>query len=249
MQINTESKTPLQNVRRSYLVTGTDTGVGKTLVSCALLRAAASAGYSTAAIKPVAAGAINHGEGLRNEDALQLQAASSLQLAYDEVNPICLEAALAPHIAAKQAGRRLSVERITGFCQGMLMQRATVTVIEGVGGWRVPLNDRETFADVAKQLKLPVILVVGMRLGCLNHALLTAEAIIRDGLTLAGWVANTIDPAMPARSENLQTLQEQLLMMPLLADIPFLSSPPSTDIAATHIDLAALGLVTDQMTR
>lgn len=237
---------PRQALRRSYLITGTDTGVGKTLFSCALLHALAEAGLSTAAIKPVAAGAASTPDGLRNDDALQLQAASTLQLSYDEVNPICLEPALAPHIAAKQAGRRLSVERISGFCQGILMQRADVTVVEGVGGWRVPLNDRETFADVAKQLKIRVILVVGMRLGCLNHALLTAEAIIRDGLTLAGWVANTIDPAMPARSENVETLRQQLLMAPLLADIPFLSHPPSMDAAAKTIDLAALGVVPDQ---
>jgi dethiobiotin synthetase len=237
---------PRQTLRRSYVITGTDTGVGKTLFSCALLRAVAQAGLSTAAIKPVAAGAVSTPEGLRNDDALQLQAASTLQLSYGEVNPICLELALAPHIAAKQAGRRLSVERITGFCQGMLMQRADVTVVEGVGGWRVPLNDRETFADVAKQLKLPVILVVGMRLGCLNHALLTAEAILRDGLTLAGWVANTVDPAMPARAENVETLREQLLMAPLLADIPFLSHPPAAEAAAKTIDLAALGIVADQ---
>jgi dethiobiotin synthetase len=237
---------PAATLRRAFLVTGTDTGVGKTLVSCALLRAAAQAGRSAAAIKPVAAGATLTAAGLRNDDALQLQAAATLQLSYEEVNPICLEPALAPHIAAAQAGRRLSVDRITGFCQGLLMQRADVTVVEGVGGWRVPLNDRETFADVAKRLQLPVILVVGMRLGCLNHALLTAEAIIRDGLTLAGWVANTLDPAMPARAENIETLRQQLLLAPLLADIPFLSEPPLADEAAPYINLRALGVVTDQ---
>lgn len=242
MTTPTEIPKNSRSLRRSYIVTGTDTGVGKTLISCALLRAAGQQGLTTAAIKPVAAGAIATPEGLRNDDALQLQAAVTLPLSYDEVNPVCLEAALAPHIAAKQSNRRLTVERIAGFCQGMLMQRADLTVIEGVGGWRVPLNDRETFADVAKQLKLPVILVVGMRLGCLNHALITAEAILRDGLTLAGWVANTVDPAMPARAENVETLRQQFLMMPLLADIPFLSHPASADAAASHIDLGLLGL-------
>src|SRR5262245_25250056 len=128
-----EVSRPRQTPRRSYVITGTDTGVGKTLFSCALLHAAAQTGLSTAAIKPVAAGAVSTPEGLRNDDALQLQGASTLPLSYGEVNPICLEPALAPHIAAKQAGRRLSVERIAGFCQGMLMQRADVTVVEGVG--------------------------------------------------------------------------------------------------------------------
>lgn len=233
---------PKRALRQSFVITGTDTGVGKTLFSCALLRAAAQGGHSTAAIKPVAAGAISTADGLRNDDALQLQAATTFKLSYEEVNPICLEAALAPHIAAKQAGRRLVVDRIVGFCQGMLMQRAQLTVIEGVGGWRVPLNDRESFADVARQLKLPVILVVGMRLGCLNHALLTAEAIRSDGLTLAGWVANTIDPDMPARAENVETLKQQLLMVPLLADIPFLQHPGDIEAAAAHIDIGLLGL-------
>lgn len=238
-----ETITTPKITRRSFLVTGTDTGVGKTLFSCALLRAAAQAGCKTAAIKPVAAGAVQTAEGLRNDDALQLQAAATMTQSYQEVNPICLEPALAPHIAASQTGRRLSVDRITGFCQGVLMQRADLTLIEGVGGWRVPLNDRETFADVAKRLNLPVILVVGMRLGCLNHALLTAEAIHRDGLVLAGWVANTIDAAMPARAENVATLRQQLMMAPLLADLPFLSHPPSAEEAARHIDLGPLGLL------
>jgi dethiobiotin synthetase len=225
-------------LRRSYFVTGTDTSVGKTLFSCALLHAAQHAGYRTAAIKPVAAGASESADGLRNDDALLLQAACTESLSYREVNPFCFAEPLSPHIAAQRSGRRLQVERIVGFCQGVLMRRANLTVIEGAGGWRVPINDQETLADLAKQLKLPVILVVGMRLGCLNHALLSAEAIYRDGLELAGWVANTLDPDMPARAENVATLEREL-MAPLLADIPYLSTPQLQN-AASFVNLQAL---------
>jgi dethiobiotin synthetase len=224
--------------RRSFFITGTDTGVGKTFFSCALLHAAANAGFTTAAIKPVAAGAAETSEGLRNDDALALQAACTLPLSYNEVNPFCLPAPLSPHLAAAEAGRRLQADRIVGFCQGVLMQRATLTVVEGAGGWRVPISDNETLADVAKRLRLPVILVVGMRLGCLNHAMLSAEAIRRDGLTLAGWVANTVDPQMQARDGNVAKLEREL-MAPLLADIPWLPAADARD-AARLVDLPAL---------
>ena len=185
-----------------------------------MLQAANQAGLRTAAIKPVAAGAVQTAEGLRNDDALLLQSACNEQLGYDEVNPFCLPAAVSPHIAAKLAGRRLTIDRIAGFCQGVLMRRAALTVIEGAGGWRVPINDRETMADLAKHLKLPVIMVVGVRLGCLNHALLTAEAVYRDGLKLAGWVANHIDADMPYADENVAALHERLAA-PLLVRIAF----------------------------
>lgn len=230
--------TATASLRRSYFITGTDTGVGKTLFSCALLHAAAQAGYRTAAMKPIAAGAEATPEGLRNEDALLLQAACNRPMSYEEVNPICLPDALSPHLAAQRSGRRLKADRIVGFCQGLLMQRANLTVIEGAGGWRVPINDNETLADVAKQLKIPVILVVGMRLGCLNHAMLSAEAIYRDGLTLAGWVANTLDPSMPARDGNIAKLEREL-MVPMLADIPWLTSADGA-VAAAYINLAVL---------
>jgi dethiobiotin synthetase len=226
-------------LRRSYFVTGTDTNVGKTLFSCALLQAAQQAGYRTAAMKPVAAGAIDTPDGLRNDDALLLQAACTEMLSYREVNPFCFAEPLSPHLAAQRSGRRLQVERLVGFCQGVLMRRANLTVIESAGGWRVPINDNETLADLAKQLKLPVILVVGMRLGCLNHAMLSAEAIYRDGLELAGWVANTFDPDMPARADNIATLEREL-MAPLLADIPLLPTPVQLQSAVPFINLQAL---------
>lgn len=207
--------------RRAFFVTGTDTGVGKTYAACALLRAASAAGLSTLGLKPVAAGCEETDGGLRNEDALALMAASTVALPYAQVNPFALRAALAPHIAAAQEGRRLRSAQITGLVRGALMQgRADFTLVEGAGGWRVPLNENETLADVARELALPVLLVVGIRLGCINHALLTAEAIRHDGLRLAGWVANAIDPQMEAQQENIDTLRERLAA-PLLGVVPF----------------------------
>lgn len=220
--------------RKAYFITGTDTGVGKTYVACALLRAFAAQGKTTLGLKPVAAGCEETLEGLRNEDALALIAASTQKLSYAQVNPLALRAALAPHIAARQDGKRMNAAQIAGLVRGAMMQaRADVTLVEGAGGWRVPLNDRETLAGVAVELKLPVILVVGLRLGCLNHALLTAEAIQRDGLALAGWVANTLDPDMPALQDNIDTLRAAL-PAPLLGVVPF-----GADSAAP-LDLASL---------
>ena len=206
---------------KAYFITGTGTDVGKTLVASGLLAAAAQQGLSTVGIKPVAAGCTMTEEGLRNDDALQLQAQSTLEVSYDQVNPVALEPAIAPHIAAAEAERRLNADRLVGFCRGVMMQRPDFTVIEGAGGWRVPLNDRETFADLAKILQLPVVMIVGMELGCINHALLTAEAIHRDGLTLAGWVANRVSPDMERYDENLATLQRRI-SAPMIAEIPFL---------------------------
>jgi dethiobiotin synthetase len=219
--------------RKTFFITGTDTDAGKTFVACALLHAARDAGLTTAAIKPIAAGAALTEQGLRNADALLLQSASTMQLSYEQVNPVCFPQAIAPHLAAKMNDRRVKVERLAGFCQGVLLKRATLTIIEGAGGWRVPLNEREFLSDLVKQLNVPVIMVVAMRLGCLNHAVLTAEAIVRDGLQLAGWVANRIDPHMQCYEENRDTLRS-LLHAPLLAEIPFFSAGPDSAEAAAH---------------
>lgn len=223
---------------RAYFITGTDTDVGKTVVSAGLLAAAAARGLSTAAVKPVAAGCERTAQGLRNADALALQAAMSLELPYEQVNPVALEPAIAPHIAAARAGMRLSADRLAGFCRGVLMQRADFTVIEGAGGWRVPLNPREYLSQLAVVLQLPVVLVVGMRLGCISHAALTAEAVARDGLVLAGWVANRCTPAMACYEENLATLCT-LLPAPCLGEVPFLEHPAPEQVAA-HLDCAPL---------
>ena len=220
---------------RTWFVTGTDTEVGKTAVCCALLTALGASGWRTAAIKPVAAGCDAGGH---NEDALRLMACANQKLEYAQVNPVALREAIAPHIAAQREGRQLRAARLAGLCRGVMGGPADAVLIEGAGGWRVPLNRRETLADVAVELQVGVILVVGMRLGCINHALLTAQAIQRDGLTLAGWVANQPGERMDSHSDNLATLQA-LLPAPLLGDIPRLA-PFDPAVAATHLDLTAL---------
>lgn len=197
--------------RKSYFVTGTDTGVGKTLVSAAILEAAAILGKRTLAMKPVASGCEETPEGLRNEDALMLMTAMSEALPYDQVNPVALQPAIAPHVAAAQAGRHLTAERLIGFCRGLQMRPADLLLVEGAGGWRVPLNDRETYAAMPVALAMPVIMVVPLKLGCINHALLTAEAIRRDGLPIAGWVANRPDSTpMAYEQETLDYLMRNL---------------------------------------
>ena len=215
---------------QTFFIAGTDTDVGKTLMATGLLAAANQQGLSTLAIKPVAAGCEQRPEGLRNEDALLLQQAMALALPYEQVNPVALEPAVAPHIAAQQIGKRLTVSQLAGYCRGALMQRADLAVIEGAGGWRVPLNPMETMADVAKALNLPVILVVGVRLGCINHALLTAEAIANDGLPLAGWVANRLEADMPCYQENIVSLKS-LIRAPCLGEVPVLKNPTAEAVS------------------
>ncbi|MEX2367585.1 MAG: dethiobiotin synthase, partial [Pseudohongiellaceae bacterium] len=205
---------------QTYFITGTDTGVGKTWFSCALLEAASNAGFRCAAIKPLAAGARATEQGLRNDDALALQQSMSVKLPYEQVNPVCFEPAIAPHIAAARAGKTMTVNRLAGFCRGLMMQKADLTLVEGAGGWYVPVNGREYLSCLPAQLNMPVILVVAMRLGCLNHALLTAQAIQADRVSLAGWVANQVDPGMVCYRENLETLQA-MMPAPMLAELPY----------------------------
>ncbi|MCE3251452.1 MAG: bioD [Cellvibrio sp.] len=206
--------------RKTFFIAGTDTDVGKTLIAAGLLIAAKSRGLTTAALKPLAAGCEKTDVGLRNADALLLQSVITEPLTYEQVNPIALEAAIAPHIAAQQEKRILSADRIAGFCRGSLNQ-ADFTLIEGAGGWRVPLNPQETLADVVKILRVPVILVVGVRLGCINHALLTLEAIRNDGLQVAGWIANCIDANMPVLEENIASLAARI-PAPCIGVVPWL---------------------------
>ncbi len=201
---------PLPVLKGVFFITGTDTEVGKTWVSCRLLERAREAGLSCYGLKPIAAGCEDTADGPRNEDALNLMAASSLSLPYDLVNPVALKAAIAPHIAARQEGRRISLSQLAGYVRGALSSHpADLVLVEGAGGWRVPLNDREMLSALAVELKLPVIQVVGMKLGCISHALLTAEAIQADGLRYTGTVANCFGE-MDVREENLITLRQHL---------------------------------------
>lgn len=207
---------------QAFFITGTDTEIGKTTAACALLAAARQQGLSCAAVKPVAAGCVRTAQGLRNDDALLLQAQCQPPLGYEQINPLALEPAIAPHLAALECGEPLSVARLLPEAQAVLGLQRDLTVVEGAGGWRVPLNAEETLADLAKALRLPVILVVGLRLGCINHALLSAEAIIADGLPLAGWIGNTQEPDMARFEDNLATLTARL-PAPCLGVLPRLS--------------------------
>jgi len=214
----------------AYFITGTDTDVGKTTIAAGLLYAAREAGLSTVAGKPVASGCEITPQGLRNADALALMAVSSVTLTYDEVNPVAFEPPIAPHIAAREAGQVVNVQTLLAPMRHVLAQQADFTLIEGAGGWRVPLSGQDSLSDLAQALDLPVILVVGVRLGCISHALLTAEAIARDGLQLAGWVANIIGPKTARLEENLATLAERL-PAPCLGRVPKLKTASAQAVA------------------
>ncbi|HTX23031.1 MAG TPA: dethiobiotin synthase [Steroidobacteraceae bacterium] len=199
-------------------ITGTDTGVGKTRTAVSVTRALARKGLRVGVMKPIAAGGTLTPEGPRNADALALMAAANVAADYALVNPYCLAAPIAPHIAATDERVSLDVARIArNFLE--LERRADCVVVEGAGGWLVPISDRQTMADLAQALDLPVLLVVGLRLGCLNHALLTAQAIEAAGATLIGWIANHLDPGFERMADNLATL-ERLLRGPPLAFLP-----------------------------
>ncbi|OBR76085.1 dethiobiotin synthase [Xanthomonas arboricola] len=192
-------------------VTGTDTGIGKTMASTALLHALRRQGHTAVGMKPVASGCEHTPQGWRNEDALALQAASAPQPDYAPLNPYALPAPLAPELAAADVGVTLSLEPIAqAFAQ--LRAQAEVVVVEGVGGWAAPLSADLDQADLVRALKLPVVLVVGIRLGCINHARLTAAAIAADGLDCIGWIANEVDPQMERIEENIGMLRQRLAM-------------------------------------
>ena len=214
---------------RGYFVTGTDTGVGKTLISAALLRYFVQRGLRAVGMKPVAAGCEWRDGVAYWDDVERLRAAGNVDAAQVLVNPYRFEPAIAPHVAAAQAGVTIQLDVIARACDA-LHARADVVIVEGAGGFRVPLNDHQDMADLARKLSLPVILVVGMRLGCINHALLSAEAIRQAGLPLAGWVANRIDPAMAQFDGSLATLQQRL-NMPLLGVVPWLASMDFSDLS------------------
>jgi dethiobiotin synthetase len=225
----------------SLFVTGTDTEIGKTLVSAALLRDFARAGLRAAGMKPIAAGAFEVDGVWHNEDADQLDAASSVLLPPTLRTPYLLKAPAAPHIVAALENVRLDIGHIVD-CHAQALKLADIVVVEGVGGFRVPLTDTHDTADLALALNLPVVLVVGMRLGCISHALLTAEAIAARGLHLAGWVANRVDPDMSFADENIAAIRDRLKRqydVPLLGIVPRLD-PVSADAAADCLDINQL---------
>ena len=220
-----------------YFITGTDTGVGKTTVTLGLMLALQQQGHRVAAMKPVAAGCEETPAGLRNEDALRLQQASSVVLDYDLVNPCAFAPPIAPHIGASTAGETIDIDNLINKYKEISRQ-AECVLVEGAGGWLVPLNAQQTLADLARALGLKVILVVGLRLGCLNHALLTAESIQAHGCGLAGWVANRLPGEMAAVNSNIEALKARLAC-PYLGCVPLLDRLHATAVAA-HLSVSVL---------
>ena len=221
----------------AVFIAGTDTGIGKTHAACTLIHALRDAGYATCGMKPVASGCEPTPHGLRNEDALALQAAGTAPVDYALINPIALSEPIAPHLAAAHAGITLSLPPLRRAFEQLRADHQCV-VVEGVGGWMVPLAPDLSAADIAAQWQLPVILVVGLRLGCINHALLSARAIAADGCRLLGWIGNTIDPDMLVLDENLATLRERM-PAPCLGVLPHGVAPAE---AARHLHSAAAAL-------
>lgn len=224
---------------RGFFVTGTDTGVGKTRIAAALLHGCAVRGLRTVGMKPVAAGCDWRDGVAYWDDVEQLVAASSVRADLARVNPYHFEAPIAPHLAAAQAGVTMQLDVIVAACRALQAQ-AEVVVVEGAGGWLVPLNAQHSMADLAVQLGLPVILVVGMRLGCINHALLTVAAIAQSGVPLAGWIANRTLPDMLAFDDNLAALRARIAA-PLLGVVPWQPVPDMGSMAAC-LDLEATKL-------
>ena len=225
-------------MRRGVFVTGTDTGVGKTVAACALLHALRTRGVPVAPMKPVAAGSEGHDGIEANADTLALIAAAGAEpAAMADVTPVLLRLAMAPHIAALREGQRITAAPIHAAFE-RLAAGGHFVVVEGVGGFLVPLDHDWDAADLASELALPVVLVVGMRLGCLNHALLTARAIEATGLPFAGWIANTLDPLMAAPEENVEALRTRL-RAPLLGRLPFAINPDPAFLA-TYLDVGPL---------
>ncbi|MCS2153512.1 dethiobiotin synthase [Scandinavium goeteborgense] len=221
-----------------FFVTGTDTEVGKTVASCALLQAANRAGFRTAGFKPVASGSEMTADGLRNTDALALQRNSGVALNYDEVNPYTFAEPTSPHIVSEDEGRPIDAHVLSAGLQA-LSHKADWVLVEGAGGWYTPLAADWTFADWVQAERLPVILVVGVKLGCINHALLTAQAIAQAGLSLVGWIANDVIPPGRRHAEYLATLT-RLLPAPLLGEIPYLEHGPDAAEPGQYLSLTAL---------
>ena len=225
---------------KSYFITATDTDAGKTFISSGLLKYWSNEGYETLGFKPVASGCQPTPEGLRNDDALALMAAASVSLGYDIINPYSFEPAIAPHLAAAQAGMTIDLETIVSDIF-QYQKKAERVLVEGVGGWLVPLNERQSVADLACMLDFPIILVVNIRLGCINHALLTVQAIEQRGLTIAGWVANSAGNVNSEEEdnsayfeENIQSIQSRFTA-PLLGVVPYLSANDTEAVSSSSM--------------
>ncbi|TDF41345.1 dethiobiotin synthase [Alteromonadaceae bacterium M269] len=221
---------------KTYFVTGTDTEVGKSFVTATILKCLSSAQYKTLGFKPIAAGCEQTADGLRNEDGLLLQDASSLDVPYELVNPIAFEPPVAPHLAAKQENKVIDTPMLSDTLATLQGLEPDLLLVEGAGGWRLPLGNGRYLSDWCVEETLPVILVVGVKLGCLNHAVLTAEAIKRDGLKLAGWIANYCDEEMPLLNENVASLKS-LIDAPMLGEV---KRAANSDEAGKFLEISTL---------
>ncbi|MBE3652288.1 dethiobiotin synthase [Vibrio navarrensis] len=222
---------------RAFFVAGTDTDVGKTVASKAILHALAAREVKTIGYKPVAAGSEKTAEGWRNSDALHLQAAATVDVAYEDVNPYALELPASPHIAAKHEQVTIDYALLSNKL-AQHKQNADVVLVEGAGGWRVPISDEESLSTWVQQEQLAVILVVGIKLGCLSHALLTAEVIKSDGLNLIGWVANRVNPGTEHYADIIEMLETRLAV-PKLGEIPYIPKAKRKDLGK-YIDVTVL---------
>lgn len=221
-----------------YFVTGTDTDVGKTVCCKALLQAANQQGKTTLAYKPIAAGCEVTAQGLRNDDAIILQNSSSIKVAYELINPIAFKEPIAPHIAAQIEKKPINIASITQGLITLQAKQPNLLIVEGAGGWLLPINNQQLFSEWVVEQQLPVIIVVGMKLGCLNHALLTYQSIINAGLQVAGWIANQQQPTLPYYQQNLALLTAKI-EAPMIAEIPYLSNIEKQDLAQ-YVDLDKL---------
>lgn len=225
---------------KKWFVTGTDTEVGKTVASCALLQAASAAGYRSVGYKPVASGSEMTPEGIRNSDALALQRNGSVALSYEQINPLAFIEPTSPHIISAEEQRPITFSAMSEGLQN-LTGKADWIQVEGAGGWFTPLSDTTTFAEWAISERLPVILVVGVKLGCINHAMLTAQAVLAAGLPLVGWIANGVQPAGKRHAEYLATLKQRL-PAPLLGEIPWLEEISDETSLGHYLDLSVIAV-------
>ncbi|WP_190364936.1 dethiobiotin synthase [Pseudoalteromonas sp. S16_S37] len=225
----------------AFFITGTDTEVGKTHITALLLKFLAQHKRKAIGFKPIAAGAEEAFGQLVNDDALTLMESSSVHGKYEQVNPICFEPPIAPHIAAQQAGVHITLDKLSHYYHDLAKLGAEFTLVEGAGGWALPINDTQYLCDWVQKEQLPVILVVGMKLGCLNHAILTSHALKAQGVKCVGWVANQVDPNMANFDENLESLRKRL-DAPLLAVAPYSKEKAKLQIYAALTDLLGIKL-------
>ena len=228
-------------MKHAYFITGTDTEIGKTVVTLGFMQAFSDTGLQVAGMKPVASGSEQTESGLRNDDALQIQSLCSMALPYETVNPYAFAEPASPHIAAEKAGVAVQLEPLLKAFNNIVATGTEAIIVEGAGGWRVPISKGLQTFNLVRALDLPVILVVGLRLGCINHALLSAEAIQADGIELAGWVANAVQPEYANEEVTIGTIK-QAIKAPLLGQIPYRPGiEPATVAQALNVKILLSG--------